>query len=232
MNNQILKNQSINRYERKWIVYNTNTTTFLVTLYRSNFLFTESFESRNVNSIYFDDNNFSSIAENFYGLNYKRKYRIRWYGDSKVINNPQFEIKTKKGSVTEKKTFFIGDQKSFKFNLENIENLKNIFSKLPYFKLNIKKNLFPILSTHYRRKYFVSANQFIRATFDDNLKSHQIYGFQNLSFKKNLHNSIFEMKYDTKFDDYVAKNLKNISLRISKNSKYISAAIDKPGSFS
>ena len=76
MNNQILKNQSINRYERKWVVYNTNTTNFLIMLYRSNFLFSESYASRNVNSIYFDDNNFSSIAENFYGLNYKRKYSI------------------------------------------------------------------------------------------------------------------------------------------------------------
>ena len=56
--------------------------------------------------------------------------------------------------------------------------------------------------------------------------------FKIYHLKKNLHNSIFEMKYDTKFDDYVAKNLKNISFRISKNSKYISAAIDKTDSFS
>ena len=109
-----------------------------------------------------------------------------------------------------------------------MEKISDIFLK----KLKINKILFPILSTHYIRHYFISSNQYVRATFDQSLGSYQIYGLQNLSFKKFFNNSIFEIKYNKEFDSYVKKNLNKISLRISKNSKYIITALDKPVFFS
>ena len=59
-----------------------------------------------------------------------------------------------------------------------------------------------------------------------------MYGLHDLSFKKDFNNSIFEIKYDKNYDSYVKKNLKNISLRISKSSKYVITALNKPISFS
>ena len=74
-------------------------------LIRSDF-FNFTFTKRKVNSIYFDDLNNTSILENLYGLENK-KIRIRWYGDSKIINNPRLEIKKKKGFITEKKVYYL-----------------------------------------------------------------------------------------------------------------------------
>ena len=221
-------NVSIDRLERKWMLENVDVNSFFIAIYRSSFLFSETYKSRNINTIYFDDVNFSSIRENLDGVSRKKKYRLRWYGNSQIISMPQFEIKTKIGFVTKKITYPIKINEKIKFNITGINKITNIILN----KFEIKKNIFPILSTHYLRNYFVSSNKYIRATFDRNLKSHQIYGFRNLDFKKDFKNLIFEIKYDRKFDDYVRKNLHNISARLTKSSKYISSAFDKPISFS
>ena len=228
MKNDINNNVSIDRLERKWMLENVDVNSFFIAIYRSSFLFSETYKSRNINTIYFDDVNFSSIRENLDGVSRKKKYRLRWYGNSQIISMPQFEIKTKIGFVTKKITYPIEINEKIKFNITGINKITNIILN----KFEIKKNIFPILSTHYLRNYFVSSNKYIRATFDRNLKSHQIYGFRNLDFKKDFKNLIFEIKYDRKFDDYVRKNLHNISARLTKSSKYISSAFDKPISFS
>ena len=228
MNKKDIKNISIDRLERKWTLENINITSFFIAIYRSNFLFTEVFKNRNINTIYFDDTNFSSIRENLDGVNHKKKYRLRWYGNSKIIHKPQFEIKSKVGFVTKKTTFPIDLDEDIKFNISGIDKITNII--LSKFKIN--RNLFPVLSTHYMRNYFISSNKFIRATFDRNLKSHQIHGIRNLDLKKDFNNLIFEIKYDKKYDNYVRKNLHDISLRLTKSSKYISSAFERPVSFS
>ena len=96
MKTKASKTTSINRFERKWdIGGNVDTTAFLIAILRSNFMFTESYGSRNINTIYFDDIDCTSISENLDGLRFKKKYRLRWYGNSEVISKPQIEIKSK-----------------------------------------------------------------------------------------------------------------------------------------
>jgi SPX domain protein involved in polyphosphate accumulation len=191
-------------------------------------MFSESYNARHVNTIYFDDTNYSSISENLDGLNYKKKYRLRWYGNSEIISKPQFEIKSKIGLITKKETLLPETIEDIKFDYDGLEKISNIFLK----EIKINKILFPVLSTHYLRYYFISSNKHVRATFDKNLKSYQLSGYKDLSFKKDFNNSIFEIKYDKKYDNYVKQNLKNISLRISKSSKYVISSLDQPVSFS
>jgi len=220
---------SVDRFERKWALSgDVDVSAFLIAISKSNFLFRETYYPRNINTIYYDDTNFSSISENLDGVTYKKKYRLRWYGDSQVISKPQLEVKSKIGLITKKKTFPIEAFESIKLNYEGLEKISNIFQE----KLKISRILSPILSTHYLRYYFVSSNNYIRATFDKNLKSHQLHGFYDLNFKKDFNNSVFEIKYNKIYDDYVKRNLKNISLRISKSSKYVISALNKPISFS
>ena len=229
MNSNLTKATSVDRYERKWAIgSDVDTNAFLIAISRSNFMFTETYSARNINTIYFDDTNYSSISENLDGVTYKKKYRLRWYGDSQIISKPQLEIKSKIGLITQKKTFPIEIFKNIKLDYEGLEKISDIFQK----KLKINKILFPILSTHYLRYYFVSSNNYIRATFDKNLRSFQLYGSHDLNFKKNFNNSVFEIKYNKNYDNYVKKNLKNISLRISKSSKYVITALNNPVSFS
>ena len=92
MINNTAKVTTVDRYERKWeIGNNLDTNAFLIAISRSNFAFTESYNARNVNTIYFDDTNCSSIFENLDGVSSKKKYRLRWYGNSEVISKPQLE---------------------------------------------------------------------------------------------------------------------------------------------
>ena len=220
---------SIDRFERKWDIRNDiDANTFFIAIARSNFMFTELYSARNVNTIYFDDIDYSSISENLGGERFKQKYRLRWYGNFETISKPQLEIKSKNGLIGKKTTFPIEISKDIKLDYDGLEEISNIFVK----KLGISKILYPILSTHYLRHYFVSSNKNIRATFDENLKSFQMYAFLNLSFKKDFNNSIFEIKYNKNYDNYVRKNLKNISLRMSKSSKYVTTALNEPIGFS
>ena len=229
MKNNLSNFTSVDRFERKWAIEkNIDFNSFLIAVYRSKFNFIESYNCRKINTIYFDDNSYSSINENLDGTNYKQKYRLRWYGDADIIVNPQLEIKSKVGFVSNKKTYPLNISKDIKLNYNGIEEISKIFIK----KLKTKKILYPVLSTHYLRHYFISSNKHIRATFDRNLKSYQICSLQNLSFKKDFNNSVFEIKYDKNFDNYVKNNLKDMSLRVSKSSKYVISALDEPVSFS
>ena len=64
----------LKRYERKWVFNSTNVLFIINALLRSKFLFNFQYEKRKVNSMYFDDQNYSSIRENLDGVSEKKKY--------------------------------------------------------------------------------------------------------------------------------------------------------------
>ena len=159
----------------------------------------------------------------------KKKYRVRWYGDKEVIEKCSLEIKEKKGFVCRKLVKPINLKKKIFFNYDGINALKEEILKLIDFKIN----LIPVLSTHYVREYFLSSlNNQIRATLDHDISSHLIVKNQNLIFKKNFGDYIYEMKYSKKYENLVRNNLSNLANRYSKSSKYINSAINKPIYFS
>ena len=115
------------------------------------------------------------------------------------------------------------------FNLKNLKILKETINS----KLKQKKIIYPVLTTHYEREYFISLNGKIRATIDYNLKSIFLNNLSQIDIIKNFKNiCILEFKYSTSLDKYVRKNLKDISLRLSKNSKFVNSAFEKPKFFS
>ena len=220
----------INRFERKWIFKSENHLALINTLLRSEFFFTNQYPQRKVNSIYFDDDNFFSIKENLNGVSNKRKIRIRWYGVEKELIKPQLEIKGKKGSETRKRNYSINELNNLKFSdLKNIEKIKNLVNV----KIKLKKIIYPVLSTHYDRQYFISNNNKIRATVDYNIQSVYLKNISQINIVKNFSKvCILELKYPTKLDRYVREKLKNITLRLSKNSKFVNSAFQTPRFFS
>ena len=83
------------------------------------------------------------------------------------------------------------------------------------------------------REYFVSLNGKIRVTIDYNLQSIFLNNLSQADIVKNFKNiCILEFKYSTGLDKYVRKNLKDITLRLSKNSKFVNSAIKKPKFYS
>ena len=67
-----MKNKT-NRFERKWIFKSENYLALINSLLRSELFFTNQYPQRKVNSIYFDDSDFSAIRENLDGVSNKKK---------------------------------------------------------------------------------------------------------------------------------------------------------------
>ena len=224
-----MKNK-IKRFERKWLFRSNNYLAMINSLLRSKLFFRTQYPLRKVNSIYFDTQDYVSIRQNLDGVSNKKKIRIRWYGNKNIINKPIIEIKSKKGFETKKESISIKELNNL--NLLNLDNLKTI-QEILNFKLKQKKVIHPVLTTHYEREYFISLNGKIRATVDYNLKSIFLNNLSQIDIVKNFKNiCILEFKYPTSLDKYVRKNLRDISLRLSKNSKFVNSAFEKPKFFS
>ena len=109
-------------------------------------------------------------------------------------------------------------------NPGNLEIIASEVSKLT----KSKKTIFPILTTNYEREYFISYHNEIRATVDFNLESIFLKNLSEIYQKKKyLPETILELKYSTKIDKLVRSKLDEISLRLSKNSKYINSFFKK-----
>jgi len=221
-----MKNK-IKRFERKWLFKSNNFLALINALIRSNLFFRTQYPPRDVNSVYFDTYNYTSIRQNLDGVSNKKKIRIRWYGKKNKMINPMIEIKSKKGFEKKKENIKIKELDNIELN--NLDKIKYQLNK----KIKSKKNIIPILSTHYQREYLISLNGNIRATVDYNLKSIFLNNSSQIDIIKNFKNiCILELKYSTNLDKYVRKNLKDISLRLSKNSKFVNSALEKPKFFS
>jgi SPX domain protein involved in polyphosphate accumulation len=205
------------RFERKW-VFNNNFLDVYNNLLKSKFFFKEAFPNRLVNSIYFDDFNYTSVKENLEGDNDKMKIRLRWYGKNcYILKNPKLEIKIKK----QFQNYKIIKKLDILNNL-NIKNLKNAkFISETVNSIYNKKKIIPVSTTHYNRFYFISSNNLIRSTLDKNLSVSRVNNNIFIPVFRNFNKIILELKYSGKYDDYVRKNINLISSRYSKNSKYI-----------
>lgn len=220
----------IDRFERKWIYRKSDNLTLINSLIRSKLFFNFHHPSRKVNSIYFDTNNYSSIRQNLDGISEKKKIRVRWYGDKKNITDPILEIKSKKGSETKKEIFKIDELNELKFpDFNNLKLIKDIVNS----KNKSKNILHPILTTNYDRHYLVSNSGIVRATIDYNLKSIYLKNMSQIEIVKNFASTcVLEIKYPTNLDKYVRRNLSEITLRLSKNSKFVNSAFTLPTYYS
>ncbi len=69
----------------------------------------------------------------------------------------------------------------------------------------------------------------IRATVDFNLESVYLKNFSQIRLNKNFSNrTILEIKYPVNLDSLLRKKLDNITLRLSKNSKYVNSFFEIP----
>lgn len=209
------------RYERKFILpENYSVDSIESVLIKSRFSFTKQYEDRYVNSIYFDNKNLDSVKENLDGVVSKKKIRLRWYGSHNLIQNPRLEVKLKMGYLNTKKIFELKNIK-LKFSENNLNNINSILLK----KYNFLNNYKIVTSTHYIRKYFISIINNIRATIDTDIFYKKLRQLNNFNLNNKDSRPILELKYKTADDDYVRANLKNLTLRFSKNSKYINSLI-------
>ena len=165
-------------------------------------------EPNTINNIYFDTKNLDCFYENIEGLSERRKYRIRWYDHSKIMN---FETKIKSGSVGRKLT----EKIDYCDKIDLSKLTKNVNSILK--KSNEKLLLIPTLRNRYYREYFITRPG-VRLTFDSNI-TYTDPKNKLLSLTDN-YNVIMEVKYNRKSQEKLDL-LDFFNIRLQKNSKYV-----------
>ena len=171
-----------------------------------------------INSIYYDDENFTTAQNNLSGISNRRKYRIRWY-DNK-FKDFFYEIKIKKNNL--------GKKISLKVN-QSETNLNNLYSFNNYF-LNQKENKFflehldsfdlkPQLKVSYLRSYFLYEGK-IRITFDKDINYSLPNRFSKFKNIKDLM-SVIEIKFLPENYHLALKLLKESNFVPKRFSKYL-----------
>jgi len=205
------------RYERKYLIRNVDLPSFLYEIYNNHFF--EVFKERRINNLYYDDIDFNSLMDNIDGLSERKKFRIRWYGNTFGNSFKQFEIKSKSEFLNTKKVFKIG-----KYIIKDFADLNSSFENIcsfllindPNFILECENKSLKVFNT-YLRKYFLSRDKEIRITIDDDLE------FYSPLTKRVFRESdiVVEVKYNN--DINFLNNFNQLTL--CKYSKYVKGII-------
>ena len=193
----------------------------------SRFSFKKHHPKRTINSIYYDTFDYKSLEDSIEGGSLRNKFRIRWYGDSLKETDATLEIKKKKGHLSwkllKKNSFRINpDAKNWETFLK--PNTKS--GNLNKFLLNQQ----PKSIITYDRDYYISFDEKVRVTIDQNLKS-----FSQVNFKKpNLSSSrphigciIFEIKVSEENEALIKEVLKDFPFCPKRFSKYCESIIPR-----
>lgn len=211
------------RFERKFFVHNIDRISVENIISHHPALFSEIYNERYVNNIYFDSLELRNFIDNIDGNMFRTKYRIRWYGDIfTAIKKPVLELKIKKGLLGDKKSFPLVP---FKLNIGlNASVLIDVIRNStidPKIKFNLQHQL-PVMLNRYKRKYFQSHDKKFRITVDDEQSFYKINKYNNTFLQKHQdsNNVIIEIKYDKKYDIEAAQISNQFPFRITKSSKY------------
>ncbi len=206
------------RYELKYIINNYSINEYLK-LILINANAKKKYDRRIVNSVYFDDINFSNANDNLVGLSLRKKFRLRWYNNS---DNLFFETKIKKNRLNFKKILQLSLNDK-KINNLTIFDLNEIFQKQVLKKYKIISNyLYPTLGVSYFRDYYENNNG-IRITVDNNINFYQTINSKKISevnyTKYNY--SVLEIKFQPDLLNHANKILVNYKTLLSRHSKYL-----------
>ena len=181
----------------------------------------EAFPQRRVNSIYWDSNNFDSAQDNFDGISKRVKVRQRWYGEIQP-KKCTLEFKFKWNKLGFKLSY---DQSKTLPYTDTFEELRKQRAKNCPMILHPLLDMYsqPILSVHYDRRYFSSADDTIRATIDTNLNMFEQLSSQFFDRTKRIplpELTIIEMKFSPDKWAEARSLIDGFPIRPSKCSKY------------
>jgi len=201
------------RFERKFFIRRNRLEHFLVDMLKNGY--SEIFHRRQINNLYLDNLTFDDVIDNVEGFSSREKSRIRWYGGNFEESKKVLEQKIKSDDVNRKESVKLGLLK-----LTDLESTDKLYSevvdvlnnKKEYLhKIHLKK---PALLNRYSRNYFMSADDEIRITLDQDL-----YYYSPI-FMTEYHdrNIVIELKSNS---DIIMQNNMFHDLTLSKYSKYV-----------
>tara|TARA_Y100000385_G_scaffold284346_1_gene342215 strand:- start:658 stop:1281 length:624 start_codon:yes stop_codon:yes gene_type:complete len=200
------------RTELKYHIKKDRVPQLKVSLVRNSFF--QSFDKRNVNSLYFDDLKQNAFHDNIEGNLQRVKKRFRWYDNLSDNNSVFLEVKKKNDINGEKikNKIIVG-----KGNIVNHDFIMLLNDKIN-FLFNVKYT--PMVISSYSREYFENIEG-IRVTIDTNLRFINPKSFH----KKTFEYDILEIKFPKDSSPNLCF-LKNLDTLLTKNSKY-AIGVDK-----
>lgn len=181
-----------------------------------------------IKSLYFDNYNDKALREKLDGLNYREKFRIRFYGtDTSYI---RLEKKSKINGLCNKVSAPITANQCMKIlNADTrflLSDNNNLFHEL-YAKMQFQL-LRPKQIVAYRRKCFVYPLGNVRVTLDYNISgSNKVYDFlsPNLFFPHTFNTAILEVKWDEYIPSVISDAIQTHCRISSSFSKYAAVRI-------
>jgi len=208
------------RYEIKFVLDNARLSDAMQWLY-NNTTANKTYNDRRVNSIYFDDVDFSSVRDNLAGIDKRSKLRLRWYGEKKY-SVPIFEVKTKNGRLGCKTTYPIS---SIRNNLKELSIDKITSKTIKELSLNnvlFDEHLVPTLQVKYEREYY-ETNDGIRITIDQDIQfsDTQLHTTLNENNTFTYPFKVMEIKFMPSMKESVAKLISPLHITPKRHSKYL-----------
>ncbi len=202
------------RFERKYRIENLSLAEVRHLLHVHVASFSTLYPDRQINNIYFDSPDLLTYRLNTAGVGYRKKYRVRWYGDDpRQVSNPQFEIKIKKNELGEKQIFPVDS-----FSLTHLQPLTQQINQLA----KGGNLLLPVLLNSYKRSYLISRDGRFRVTIDHHMHYHGLLRQAHfLRYTLGDPAIILEMKYEAEDDESLHAITQNLPFRQSKHSKYV-----------
>jgi len=128
--------------------------------------FREAFPRRIVTSNYLDMLPFAALLENIDGLFFRNKQRVRYYNNN--ADECYLENKIKVGKMTRKEVYKVIDVPRILLGGEVIS--VNDQSGIDNIKMTQRLAKYCSIGTEYSRRYFISANNKLKVTFDTEIK--------------------------------------------------------------
>lgn len=206
------------RFERKYRVDNLSMQHILQIIKSHPASFSSLYPDRSIHNIYFDTPHLACLNDNLGGVNTRKKYRVRWYGeDIKTIINPTLEIKYKENELGGKTLLDIPA-----FSLSDIQALQQeVNQKIPQ-----QHTLQPVLLNSYQRSYWATSDKKFRITVDSNLRFHALlHSRRFFKYIHHDHTTIVELKYEQEDDYELSRITRFLPFRLSKNSKYVNGVM-------
>ncbi|NOY61888.1 MAG: polyphosphate polymerase domain-containing protein [Gammaproteobacteria bacterium] len=199
------------------------------------------YPDRQVNNVYFDTHNYAAFQENLSGGSARTKVRYRWYGQSIAPDAGVLEVKCKRNYFGWKLRYPVAkapykEGASWRWIhqslIEQIADTATVADSeefgVPIVSNDGSKwlhaNPMPVMINRYQRKYFVSADDKIRATIDVNQEVWDQRYKPRPNFRYHsipADNLVLEIKFDRKDRELASEVIQGLPVRVSRHSKYV-----------
>lgn len=191
------------------------------------------YESRVVQSIYFDTLDGRAVEENLAGISDRRKLRLRWYGEHGTEVQTQLECKLRNNGYGRKRVFELREPLVVRGELRHrlTARVARALRGEPG-GAGVLDGVEPAQWIRYLRDYYQTHDGRLRITIDRELRAYDQRGLLRLEDRRRTplpDLMIVEIKADAQERDALERFVRELPLRPGKCSKFVMASMPSEG---